>query len=100
MKLQPDDIADIAKLLPVHGMRYVCEWLGTSRKTVRKHAQRLGIHQWPGVKYRRKDSLYRHDIPGVAKACTKCLTVKPLEEFHRLHNGRYGRRPDCKDCHK
>lgn len=32
------------------------------------------------------------------KACTKCLTIKPLTEFHRDRDNRDGRRGACKRC--
>ncbi len=32
------------------------------------------------------------------KVCTKCHKELPLEAFHDATNGRYGKRPECKDC--
>ena len=32
------------------------------------------------------------------KTCSKCGKEKPLEEFSRQAQGKYGRRADCKSC--
>lgn len=32
------------------------------------------------------------------KRCSSCSVVKPLDEFHRSQNGKYGRTSWCKDC--
>lgn len=36
--------------------------------------------------------------PTLFKACTKCVELKPLEEFSPQPRGRYGRRSECKIC--
>ena len=35
---------------------------------------------------------------GLYKECNKCGGVKPLEDFHKLELGKFGRRPECKSC--
>lgn len=32
------------------------------------------------------------------KKCTKCGTVKSLDQFHRKSTGKFGRAPHCKEC--
>lgn len=32
------------------------------------------------------------------KICSKCKVPKPLDEFHKRKNGKYGRDHYCKDC--
>jgi len=32
------------------------------------------------------------------KICTKCLVGKPISEFHKARNGKYGVRKKCKTC--
>jgi hypothetical protein len=32
------------------------------------------------------------------KICTKCRKPKPLDEYWNHPNGKYGKRPRCKDC--
>lgn len=39
------------------------------------------------------------EIPS-EKRCTKCGEVKPLDAFGREKRGKYGRRGECKTCHK
>lgn len=34
----------------------------------------------------------------LTKACSKCKEIKPLEDFHKLHQLNSGRRSDCKTC--
>ena len=34
----------------------------------------------------------------MGKTCTKCNKEKPLSEFHREKNGKYGVRAECKEC--
>lgn len=34
------------------------------------------------------------------KVCTKCKVMKPLEEYHNLKNGVYGKHSNCKSCRK
>ena len=38
------------------------------------------------------------DNQPTAKVCTKCHTLKLLEEFQKRKNGRYGRNAQCKMC--
>ena len=40
-----------------------------------------------------------NDIPD-KKRCTKCHKVKPLNEFHKMKIGKYGRYIYCKTCSK
>ena len=35
---------------------------------------------------------------GLYKECNKCGGIKPLEDFHKLELGKFGRRPECKTC--
>jgi hypothetical protein len=37
-------------------------------------------------------------ISETEKQCTKCLQIKPLDEFHRRTGRVYGRRSRCKSC--
>ena len=32
------------------------------------------------------------------KICTKCNIIKPLDDFHNLKNGIYGKHSNCKQC--
>jgi len=32
------------------------------------------------------------------KRCTKCGVERPLEDFHKLKKGRFGRHPKCRFC--
>lgn len=34
----------------------------------------------------------------IAKSCSKCGTVKPLDQFYTQREGKYGHRADCIDC--
>ena len=34
------------------------------------------------------------------KVCTKCKVMKPLDEYHNLKNGVYGKHSNCKICRK
>ena len=34
------------------------------------------------------------------KVCTKCKIMKPLEQYHNLKNGVYGKHSNCKTCRK
>ena len=34
------------------------------------------------------------------KQCTRCNRVQPLESYHRLKKGRFGRHAHCKTCRK
>jgi hypothetical protein len=34
----------------------------------------------------------------VARTCTKCCLLKPLEEFSRAPRGKYGRKANCRSC--
>lgn len=48
--------------------------------------------------------LFREEHYGrcskVTKVCTKCGIEKPLEEFNRHKLGKFGRRPECRECQK
>ena len=33
-----------------------------------------------------------------SKVCTTCKVDKPLEEFFKNRNGKFGRNPSCKEC--
>ncbi len=37
-------------------------------------------------------------IEAVEKLCSKCASTKPLSDFHRQPNGRFGRHSWCKSC--
>jgi hypothetical protein len=37
---------------------------------------------------------------GATKCCTKCGVTKPVSEFYKEPNGKYGVRADCKECNK
>ena len=39
------------------------------------------------------------EIPA-EKRCTRCKKIKPLDEFYRNKNNRYGRQSACKSCSK
>lgn len=38
------------------------------------------------------------DVAVTKKACKRCGKEKPLDEFHKHPEGKYGRHPNCKDC--
>lgn len=38
------------------------------------------------------------DVAVTKKACKRCGKEKPLDEFHKHPEGKYGRDPNCKDC--
>jgi hypothetical protein len=38
------------------------------------------------------------DRPAIARPCTRCYAVKPLEEFPRLAHARDGRGAWCREC--
>ena len=99
MKLSADDIDDIRRLLPVHGTRYVMEWLGVNRKTVLKYARSLGIENWPqGNCGRRRPDYLARDVYGMAKVCTGCEQLKDLDEFWPKRSGYMGRHDRCTVC--
>lgn len=93
-----DDKADIARLLPEHGVAYVAEWIGCHRNTVLLHARRMGITDWPVPCGHRSRALQARDVPGVSKVCVCCDESKPLTDFQVMTIGRFGRRPRCKAC--
>ena len=46
----------------------------------------------------RPEKLFCGPIPEGMKACRKCCITKPLESFHKFHDGKFGRHSRCKVC--
>ncbi|MDQ0492273.1 hypothetical protein [Paenibacillus brasilensis] len=72
------------------------------RKRARWDAQRATYASWLARDNSTIDDygvIWTDDYSApLAKGCTKCGQVKPIDEFYAHKTGRAGRRPDCKDC--
>jgi LSD1 subclass zinc finger protein len=95
MRLQPDDIEDIKRMVPAMALSAVADYLGCTVGTVFYHARKLNVprHQdRPG-----RAPLFPIEPGADEKRCTCCQTVKPLAEFY-VRKDRNARYSHCRRC--